>query len=188
MPESHYPCSIDQAFNFQKTSQEIVGHVTSLSIGGTAYTADLNVTVPTDLSTAKVVGVMSSVYWHGGYADPMQLDFNVSVKNQPLLSVLKHTTLSKTDVEICFNVYKYDPNNKVFYLAFHTNGSAVKGLILESGGNLEFEIFEAPDTTVASPLNFPMRIAVMPNSTQQEIQMAFSNSDKVTKQWGVKVE
>ena len=187
MAANNYSCDIRQGYNFEKDSQETVGHVNSLSIGGTAFAADTGVTVPTDMSTAKVVGVISSFSWEGGYADPLYLTFNVSIDNKTTASTLKHTSLSKTDTEISFTIYQYDPKEKVFYKAFHTNDAAIKCLVNKSGGKLDFDISDYNDTTVESPLNYPLPLAVMPQASQQELQMATSNTQKLTKQFGVGV-
>jgi len=185
MASSQFGCSITQGFNFQKDSQELVGHLVSMSIGGTALTADLELTVPTDLSASKVVGVIEDISFNGGYADPIWISANVSTANQKAVALLTHTSLSKTDVEFQFNIYQYDPVNKVFYLAYHSNSTTLKGLVLKQGGELSLSISPDADARVGSPLNYNMQIGIMPQSSAQSLAFAVSNSDKFAKQWGV---
>lgn len=188
MASSNYDCSITQGYNFEKDSQELVGHLVSISIGGTALTADQTLTVPTDYSTTKVVGVISNISWEGGYAHPVYITCNVSTENQKALATMTHTNLSKTDVVYAFNVYAFDPVNKAFYLAFHTNGSTLNGLVHKTAGNLHLAISTHADPEVPSPLNYPLQIGIMPQDQAQEIQMAFSTTDKLVKTWGVAVQ
>jgi hypothetical protein len=187
MASLNYDCSIRQGYNFEKDQQVLVGHLVSISIGGTALTADTTVTVPTDYSTASIVGVISGINWRGGYADPVNIACVVSNENQKAVSIMTHTDLSKNDVEFTFNIYAYDQNAKVYYLAFNATDTALKGLIYKQGGELSLEISAAPDNEVVSPLNYPMYIGIMPQESAQTINVAVSNTDKFVKTWGVSV-
>lgn len=188
MAESNYPCSISQAFNFQKDEQLRVGHLVSLSIGGTAFTADMTLTNPTDYSTGvKVVAPISHISWNGGYADPVFITFNVSTENQKTASIMQHTNLSDTTVVFEYNIYDFDTVAKKYYLAFHTNASTLNGYVMKQGGRLALDIDSAADGEVVSPMNYVMQLGIMPQESQQAIQLAVSNSDKFAKQWGVTV-
>lgn len=188
MASSYYSCSIRQAFNFEKDARVLVGHLVSIKIGGIELKADLSLTVPTDLSSATVVGAFSGVSWEGGYADPVFIHCNISTANQAKALVMKHTNLSKTDVEFAFNVYAFDQVNKVYYLAFHTDAKALKGIILKQGGDLALDIADEPASEVPSPLNYGFSIGIMPQTEDaQSLLFAVSNTDKFAKVWGVKV-
>jgi hypothetical protein len=187
MAESSYNCSIRQGFNFEKDAQTLVGHLVSLKIGDITLKADLTLTLPTDLNTAAVVAAISSISWAGGYADPVYITCNISTANQVKVLVLQHTNLSKTDVEFAFNVYDFDQVNKVYYLGFHTDTKALKGLILKNGGDLAINIADDPSYEVPSPLNYTFQIGIMPQDAEaQSLLFAVSNSDKFAKVWGVK--
>ena len=59
MAELNFVCSVSQGFNFQKDEQDLVGHITSLKIGGKELKADFNVTNPENISeNVKVVGIV----------------------------------------------------------------------------------------------------------------------------------
>ncbi|TWI66681.1 hypothetical protein LZ24_02904, partial [Desulfobotulus alkaliphilus] len=108
MAESSFNCSVYQGFNFQKDGQELVGHLVSLTIGDEEMTADMDVTDPTSANMSeyvKVVGVISSIYWNGGYADPIQLAFQVSTAVKNKVAMLQHQSLSNTEVVMKFNIY-----------------------------------------------------------------------------------
>jgi hypothetical protein len=182
-----YNCSIRQGFNFEKDRQVLVGHLVSLSIGGTTVNADMTVTVPTDYSTQAIVGVISEINWEGGYADPVKISCVVSTENQKAISIMTHTNLSKNDVVYTFNIYAFDQNAKVYYLAFHATDTPLNGLVYKRGGDLSLQISPDPDNEVVSPLNFPMYIGIMPQETAQTINLAVSNTDKFVKTWGVSV-
>ena len=186
MASSHYSCSIKQGFNFEKDKQVLVGHLMSMTIGGVKLEADTTVTSPTDLKNeTKLVGVISEISWHGGYADPVHIHCNVSNSNQKLLQIMKHTNLLKTDVLFQFNVYAFDQVAKKYYLAFHDNAKDSKGLVMKTGGDLHLEIGERNDPTVPSPLNFNFAIGIMPQEEAQVLNFAVSDTDKFVKTWGV---
>lgn len=190
MAENSYGCSVYQGFNFQKDSQDKIGHIVALSIGGNAITADLTVTDPTSANmsgTVKVVGVVSGIQWGGGYADPIQFSCQVSTTSKNSLATLQHQSMSNTEVEVQFNIYDYDPDAKVYFKCFHTNDASVKGLVAKSGGSLEINITMDQSMEVVNPKNYSFYMGVMPQPTAQDILMAVSNTSKFAKKWGVTV-
>lgn len=189
MAELSYDCSVEQGFNFVKDVQDLVGHITALKIGDTELSADIGVTDPTDISGDKVsvVGVMSSVYWQGGYAHPIAFDAKISNTNQTSVAGLTLNTLSSTEVTFQFNVYKYDNANKTYYKCFHANEADLSGLVETSGGDLVLSIETDPSMEVRNPLNFHLNVSIMPAEKEQDLHVAVSNSDKFVKVWGVPV-
>lgn len=185
---SSYNCSVSQGFDFQKDSQELIGHLNYLKIGDTEMASDLNVTDPIDISSyVKVAGVMSSIYWNGGYAEPITLSAQVSTDNKNKLASLLHNSMANTDVEFQFTVYDYDPKTKAYFKAFHTNGVKLKGLVLKQGGELAMNISMDLSSEVVWPKNYTFQLGVMPQDQAMEIHLAFSSTDKLVKPWGVAV-
>ena len=190
MAANSYNCSVYQGFSFQKDGQDLVGHIVALTVGTSPVTADLSVTDPTSSdmkSYVKVVGIVSSIFWNGGYADPIQFNCQVSTASKNYLATLQHQSLSNTDVEVNFNIYDYDPDAKLYFKAFHTNDATVKGLIMKSGGELQMNINMEQSMEVVNPKNYSFFIGVMPQAISQDIQLAVSNTDKFVKKWGVAV-
>ncbi len=147
------------------------------------------VTNPEDLSgdKIKVVGVVSDIYWNGGFAEPIQFSCQVSNANKKTLAILTNSEMSNTTVEFAFEIYDYDPEEKKYFKAFHTDGAAIKGLVEKSGGSLSIGISTDQSMEVMSPNNFTLTLGVMPEDTEQETHLAFSVSDKLVKRWGVTV-
>ena len=189
MAETSFSCDVSQGFNFKKDAQDIVGHISKLKIGEKDMDVDLAVTNPEDLAgdKIKVVGVVSDIYWEGGFAEPIQFSCQVSNANKKTLAILTNTEMSNTTVEFAFEIYDYDPDEKKYYKAFHTDGAAIKGLVEKSGGSLSIGISTDQSMEVMSPNNFTLSLGVMPEDTEQETHLAFSVSDKVVKRWGVTV-
>ncbi len=188
MASSYYECSVIQGFNFKKDEQVLVGHVVALTIGGTTFTADMTLTDPVDnTKTVTAVGVISGIGWEGGYAEPLVLEFQISSENKKAASILIHQNMMDTTVTITFNVYDFDQKAKTYYKAFWTNDATMNGLVLKNGGDLHFHCSDTEHSHVTSPRNFAMRLGIMPQDAQQAIQMAVSNTDKFSKQWGVTV-
>lgn len=187
MASNNYNCSLQQAYNFQKDQQQNVGHLVSLTIGTQALTADHTLTNPIGYAAVTVAGVIENWNWEGGYSQPIYMDCNISTTNQTSVSVLTQTNLSNTVVVANFNIYTFDPINKVYYLSCTTNSTALNGFIFKQGGDLSLAVDVNNDHQVESPKNYKMMIGFMPQPTQQQINFAVSNTQKFVKQWGVTV-
>ena len=190
MAELSYSCNVAQGFQFQKDVQSDVGYLNSLSISGEDLEQDLTVQDPEDIEgegKLEVAGVIESIYWAGGYTDPIQINCNVSNTNKVLLQTLTHKTLSNTDVTMEFTIYDYDPDEKIYYKCMHTDGQELSGLVEKSGGELAISIDTEQNMEVVSPKNHSMNIGVMPGETAQEIHVAISVSANFVKQYGMKV-
>jgi len=189
MAEVSYSCDVSQGFNFQKDEQTLVGHINKLKVAGKELAADMAVTNPENVTgdKVKVVGVVSDIYWGGGYADSMQFGCQVSNPNKKTLAVLTQMEMANTMVEFVFTIYDYDPDEKKYYKCFHSNDAVLKGLVQKSGGQLSISIDADQSQEVMSPKNFTMRLGVMPEDLEQDTHMAISVSDKMVKRWGVTV-
>lgn len=189
MADMSFDCSIDQGFNFHPDEQDYVGHLTTLTIGGVEMAANMKVTDPTDSTgdNVPVVGVLSDIYWNGGYADGISFSAQVNVDNKTELAKLQHSDLSNTEVLFSFKVFAYDQAAKKFYLALHSNDADLEGLVEKQGSELNFNIDMVESPEVANPLNFTLTLGVMPKEVAMEIHMAVSDTDKFVKQWGVQV-
>ena len=191
MAATSFPCSVTQGFNFQKDAQVFVGHINSLKIGEKEFKKDIAVADPTkineDQNTVKVVGVVSNIFWQGGYADAIQFSCQVSTENKQEAVVLQHTKLSNTNVEFSFTIYDYDPVKKVFYKTFHTNEKDLKGLVEKNGEDLALNIDLTFSSEVNSPKNYGFYLGVMPKEEEQDVHYAVSQDAKFVKKWGVTV-
>jgi len=190
MAEISLSCDVSQGFNFQKDQQTPVGHINKLKVAGKELAADMAVTNPENVTgdKVKVVGVVSSLYWKGGYADPMEFSCQVSNPNKKTMSVLTHSEMANTAVEFVYTIYDYDPDEKKYYKCFHSNDAVMKGLVEKSGGKLKIYIDADQSMEVVSPKNFTMELGVMPEDLEQDTHMAMSVSDKLVKRWGVTVK
>lgn len=190
MASTSFNCSVTQCFNFERDSQDVIGHLTSLKIGTFDYAKDLEVQDPTainDSTKIKVVGVLSGIFWNGGFADPVSFNCQISTSNKQQSVILQHSTLIDTTVEFSYTVYDYDPIKKVYYKAFYTDPPGLKGLIAKSGDDLSLCIEMDQSTEVVSPKNFEFYLGVMPQEEAQAIQYAVSLEAKFSKAWGATV-
>lgn len=189
MADINIACTVGQGFNFQKDQQDAVGHITALKIGDTELAADLSVTNPEEISGGKVpvVGVMSSIYWGGGFAESISFSCQVSIANKTEVAGMLFASLSNTNVEFQFNVYKFDPVEKKYFKAFHSAETSLLGLIQKEGGDLVLQMSEEAGYEVANPLNFDLTMGVNPQETSQDLHIALSVSSKQALSWGVQV-
>ncbi len=192
MASTSFNCSVSQGFNFQKDSQQLVGHLTSLKIGNDKekFIKDIEVLDPTgiqDKTKIKVVGVMSGIFWNGGHAEQIGFNCQISTINKASATILQHSNLSDTTVEFSYVIYDFDPIKKVYFKAFHSDSKDLKGLVAKSGDELSFGIEMDESREVVSPKNFALYLSVMPQEEAQVIQYAVSEKGKFTKAWGVTV-
>ena len=187
MAENIYYCSLHQAYNFKKDQQDTVGHLASMVIGTQTLAADQTLTNPIGLAGVAIVGPISSFSWGGGFTDPIFIDANLTTTNQTNVSVLVNTDLTSTVVTCTFNIYKFDPVAKVYYLACTTNSTALNMYLLKRGGDLSLSVETEADQTVQSPLNYRMAFGVMPQPSAQVINLAYSNTQKIVKPIGIAV-
>lgn len=189
MAESSFNCSASQGFNFQKDEQVIIGHLVSCKVGDTALKSDIEVTDPeNNTGKVKVFGVVTGIFWAGGYADPVQFSCQVSNNNKNTIATLTHKSMSNTAVTFKFNIFDYDPKQKKYYKCFHTNEADLEGLVLKSGGSLAIAIDMDASSEVVSPKNFNFNMGVMPAEKEMQIHLAVSVTDKFAKKWGVAVD
>ncbi len=189
MASSYFSCDISQGFNFQKDVQPRVGHLTELKIGDTDYKKDLTVTDPTkvDGDKLKVVGVISGINWEGGHASPIVVNCRLSTGNKESSMLLQHKSLSKTGVKYAFVIYDYDPTKEEYYPCFHTNSTALEGLVDKRGDDLDLDINMDQALDIASPRNYEFYLGVMPNEKEQEAHFAVNVDAKFVKKWGITV-
>ncbi len=174
---------VEQGFNFKGDTQSQVGYVETLTVNGTALAADLKVKRP-DGTTGNVVGVLNSISWNGGAADPISLGLQISTANKTKVAALLHTTATGA-TSLKFDVFDYDQVGKAYYLAFAPAGGAtLSATIQKSGSNQLIQIATQPGE-IASPQNWGLKLSVMPTSPAQNLQFGVSTTQKIMKKWGV---
>jgi hypothetical protein len=198
MADVKFSCSIPQGFNFQKDSQETVGHLVSMKIGdGTPdIKSDLKLQRPGVDIKYDCVGVIESVSWAGGHGDPIEFACNISTYNRQKIDLLRHQKLKNTELKIKFAVWNYDPLAKKFFMCNASWGEGatapveLNGLIRKEGDKLKMELPETkPATDVASPENWKLNFSIMPY-TDEEQKILYATGDgemKIIKPWGAKV-
>ncbi len=186
--DTSYDCSVSQGFNLEKDSQELVGFINSLSIDDTGLDIDFQVRDPEDVSgdSIRVVGVLSSIFWEGGYADPIQFSAQVSTANKASLATLMYR-LESSEVSFAFTVYDYDSQEKKYFKAFHSIGMSLDGLIQRQGGQLNMLIDTDQALEVVSPKNFTFMLGVSPVESDQDIGIGVNAQDKFVKNWGMPI-
>lgn len=186
----NFACSAYQGFYFQTDHQENVGHVTYMKISSsTVLNNDLTVVNPISYpQTVPVVGVMKSIEWAGGVADPIYMSFLVSTTNKQTVAMLILSSLQNTEVEFDFNVYKYDPLAKTYFKTFYpVNNAHLLGLIESNGSDLNISITDDPDYEIDPPTVYLMTIGIMPQDISQQLLVGSSSTQSVVKPWGIGV-
>ncbi len=183
-----FACEMDvvQAFNFSKNQSVPMGYVTQLKIGDIEFAADFqSMKDPEnpDSAIAGVVGVLKDISTDLSRTSTIDMTVQVSVKNQEALASKLFGTLSSVEVEMKFDVYKYDPREKKYYKAL-TSDAALKGVLEKNGSHLNVQVADAPSPEVQSPINMAVHLAVKPLPEEQTINVAASSQAKAVIPWG----
>ena len=181
---SYTGLDVEQGFNFQRDDQPSVGFLTSLTLGGTVYTPDFTVTVPTNPpSTKTVVGVLSSQTWNGGLADPIQLKAQISTANKQKVALYQHSASNLT-AQFTFVIYSYDPAVQTWFVSLTGTGtSSLQAQVVKVGTTVEVTLDTTPGS-VLSPQNWGVAIAFAPQLVHQTLTLKPSSGTTVTKSWG----
>jgi hypothetical protein len=190
MASTTFNCNVLQGFNFERNSQCIIGHMTSLKIGVKTFAKDIKVIDPISSTSSrelKVVGVVSSIFWNGGNTEPLSINCQVSTVNKQDTVTLLHSDIRNTTVEYSFVIYDYDPVAKSYYKSFYNNSTTLKGLVEKSGGELYLGIDMEQSMEAMSPPNYSFYISIMPQNVEQQLNYGVSTAGKFTKTWGMDI-
>ena len=193
MAEIAFDCNVAQAFNFEMDQQVNVGHLETLTIGETTLEPDLTVTdaEAPEGDSKTVTGVLSNIFWNGGFADPIQFSAQVSIKNKATVATMLHMKqMQNIDITVSYTVYTYDPVAKLYFQCFRGGADAeLNGLIDKDGGQLNISISDYESSDVTSPKLFELGLSVLPDEgvAEQAIHFAVGSTDNIIKPWGINV-
>ncbi len=189
MPEYRRSLDIYQGYNYKKDKQTPVGFILSMKVGDTVLTADQTCKDPTNpTQDLKVTAVMSSVLWETGVTDPVYLAGQISTANRQNVALMVINNLTNIVTVFQFSVYDYDPIAKKYFLAFHSNGTDMNGLLEKRGEELNISVADDASTEVQSPENYAFQIGIKPQaSAQQAVHIATADQKNVVKAWGLAV-
>jgi hypothetical protein len=190
MPTFQKQCDVKQGYNFKKDVQTAVGFVTSLKLGDQTLKADQTVKDLLAPDTAlPVVVVCSGAMWELGVTDALYFTGQISVYNKQQVLQLVYKGMTKVDVVFKFAVYEYDPIQKAYFKCLlPTDDKELNGLLEKNGEDLNLSVSDDPSGEVQSPANYAFQIGIKPQPSDQVVTVGTSFSDKVVKNWGMKVE
>ena len=181
--------NVRQGYNFKKDIQSTVGFITALKIGDKEVKADQTVKDPSNPENdLKVVAVLSGAAWQTGNTDSVLLEGQISINNKQEISMLVLKEMTKVDVSFQFLCYEYDPHSKQYFKSFHSNDTAMNGLLEKEGSELSMSVSDYPSTEVQSPENYTFHIGIKPQPTAQNLHLATAVDKKVAMSWGLTVD
>jgi hypothetical protein len=161
VPGSSKALDVKQGFNFDKDSQERVGFVTFMKMGGQKLAADQSTLMdpesPIAVLDSGAVAVLSSILWETGITDPMYLSGEISTENGQKIAELLLGSWSNIEVEFAFSIYEYDPVTKK-YVKVASVDKPLRGLIEQKGSDLDREVATVSAQEVQSPQNYSFRL------------------------------
>jgi len=173
-----------QGFNFDNNGKDPLGFVNTLTIGAVTIEPDVEVHHPTAAHLPpKSVGVLGSIAWGGGSADPIELTVYISAKNRERIEQLLHGGVADTSVKIDFVVYNYDPINKKYFKAFFPNSCPARGQIRKDSEGSPFKLGEK-GAAVATPENWALSIVIGPANGVVQLTYGIPNAAATDKTWG----
>ncbi|MFC1706089.1 hypothetical protein ACFL59_04595 [Planctomycetota bacterium] len=180
-------CDVPQSYNLQRDAQCRIGHVEALSVAGVKFLKDQQVGEPLKWGSPKVVGIIAGLEWEGGFAQPLNFTFHVSVPNKQKITELVHSQLKTSEVNIQFTIYDYDQVAKAWFLQFDSRGKEVAGMVQKEGGALQFGVEDAMNEEVQSPQNHVANLNVIPIELEQDLGFSSGHEKGTAKKWGVTV-
>jgi len=178
---------VKQGFDYSKDTQTSVGFITAIKVNGTDLAADIKAKDPEDSdSDYAVVGITSSVFWSTEVTGEINFAAQVSVKNKETIQTAVYNSLTNTSIEFKFAVYDYDSTANKYYKCFHDGDETLLGSISKgANGDLNISIDDDEGYIVQQPKNFAFNITIVPDPKAQVLHMQFSDTAKITKQWGI---
>ncbi|MGJ3495613.1 hypothetical protein ACR9PT_13760, partial [Piscirickettsia salmonis] len=83
-------------------------------------------------------------------------------------------------------VYAYDPNQKQYYKAYHTDNQSLKSVIdKDEASKLNISLEKETAHDVQQPLNYRLIVALRPKPEEQTYITAVSETQKNCHQYGV---
>lgn len=181
-------CDVKQGYDFNKDEQATVGFITTMKIGGKELKANQTVKDPlAPTSDLAVVAVISDASWDTGPTDTVYLSGQISTTNKQVVAMLALSDLAKVEVTFKFTIYEYDPVASTYYKCFHTDDKDLTGILERVGKSLTLGVAKVKSTEVTTPDNYLFNIGIAPTNTEQKYGIATSNTEKTTKNWGIKV-
>jgi hypothetical protein len=179
-----YDLNVANGFNFQSNNHNLVGFITSLTIGPAALAADFSVTKPTG-QTNQVVAVLQTEDWAGNLTDGIQLNARISTANKQAVNLLLQQGVVGVPVQFSFQIFAYDGNTLTWYQAFYpqANGT-LTGFISQSFGTNLLTVAATASTDVTSPVNYDLVILLLPNAAMQELALGVNSGSVIVKSWG----
>lgn len=184
MPEVHVDMDIYNTFNFNRDIVTPIGHATSLTIGELKLAANISLKEPINEANTKVAMAMSNFSWSTGEADPIRFMGVVDLDNKNGLQSMLFTTMKSTKVEIGFSIYEYDEDAKAYFKSVWVDAD-LKGVLRVEGTERDIYLAKEAGAIVQQPKNYELQFSLVPEDTQQDIQLAVSQTKKFVKKWGV---
>ena len=212
-----FDCVKEAGFVMDPNAHPRFGYITALDgfgLGpGSALSADLNVSVPFNVSstypplelkpaplaapaapipTATVVGVIEKFTWAGGVGDAIHLEFWCSQENSLHVKALQQLALKNTAINaLGWWIADYDPETKLWFEQSYPQSPTTIAGTVPGGDNpmmLDVDLTGAPVKDGIDVLVYKVSISVVPAANRAYSLMFANSSNKpVVKAWGLEV-
>lgn len=179
-----FACDPEQATQFSANSQQRVGYVTHLKIGGKAFTDTKEFLGPLN-EKVKAIGILTSADWQGGELDPVDFRMLVSMDVRKAALQFMDTPSADAAVEIAFEIYDHftSATKTVYYKAFFTDGN-INGVIMhDHDKRLRFSADPRAENSYKNAL-YPVALTLIPAAGQQALHYARVEGAKQAAPWG----
>jgi hypothetical protein len=180
-----FTLNVDNGFAFSSDVHIAVGYITAWTLGSTALPADLSVQNPTNPAQfMNVVAVLSSETWTGNATNPISFDFRVSPNNRDEILISLATTNQPPVPALNFQIYNYDSELDVWYLAFGPEGGQPVSTVVAASPALTVASSAASDP--ASPVNYAGSVT-FEAAALTSLDYSSSSIHTVSEPWGLPV-
>lgn len=188
MAVAQFSCHVKNAHNFQENKiEKPIGHVTAFAfVKGSPIEPDHEVGDPMNPdSTVPVVGVIEDISWETEPTKPLIMTFLPTQASQGKIQSGYYGTKDGAEINIEFNIYKFDGKEQAWFETFTTDKKQVK---CEFTRNVDPGFGDVAAAEVDSPKVYRTQLSLtgLSDAEQQMLILAFSKDEKIPKKFGGK--
>jgi len=192
MSQINQDMNIHQGINFDKSVVDKVGYITKMTVGKTAFEADVSVAKIDDPKTTQnVVAVLVNSGWDGNPGGPLGFYGVLTDKNKKSIRILLADNMVDRSIKVEFECWAYDKEKRNYFKTFHSKDVEIEGELVVSGGgkgNIDLWVEEQEIPDVQQPALYQFGFSLTSATKKQELHYAVDTGAKMARAFGVPVK
>jgi hypothetical protein len=177
-------------FDASRLGADSIGHIISLTVGSITLDQNIEVEKPDDETSDDVAAILEKVTWTGEPEDAISFTCRVTGKSHAAAVNIAQQDLSNVKVAFQLRVFSFDETKRLYYKSFFADKKDLKGYVRKVSKEFErpsfdFKIGAKREATPASPENWKLSIAIVPEPGEQTVHYATAHLAPFVKKWGI---